>query len=326
MGTHTDINTQKDALHRLVEEEMPLEAQIACLRELTLENLSPDTVTEAVLLFRKHMIPVDLGGRDAVDPVGTGGDKSGSFNISTTSALVAAAAGIPVAKHGNVSISSKSGGIDLLRALNLPVPVSAVQAQSDFQKNNIVFFFAQAFHPVFRKFTDSRRALAAEGVITLFNILGPLLNPAGVTRTVTGVFRADLVPLMAEVRAATGTQKALIVHGNGMDELTLTGENKIAELADGKIRYYTAAPEDWGFSVCSAEDLQGGTPQENAEITRGIFDGRITGAKKDVAVLNAAAAIYTGTDGTGFSEALDIARETVEKGAATALLDRLTER
>lgn len=317
------MTAQRESIHRLLEDDLPLAEQIGCLRGLSLDRLTPETVTEAVRLFRTKMIAVTLPHQDAVDPVGTGGDKSGSFNISTTSALAAAAAGTAIAKHGNISISSKSGGIDLLRELHLPIPVTAEQAVDDFTRNNIVFFFAQMFHPVFKNFTDARRALAAEGVITLFNILGPLLNPAETQRTVTGVFRADLVPLVAAVKLATGTKKALIVHGAGMDELTLTGENIIAEISGGKISYDTKTPDDFGFTPCAAEELQGGSPQENAAITRGIFDGSLQGAKKDIVILNTAAAIYAGDDLITFEDALAKAREAIESGAALALLDRL---
>jgi anthranilate phosphoribosyltransferase len=318
-----NMNAQKDSIHRLVHDELSMDGQLDCLRGLTLDSLTPELVAEAVKLFRGQMIAVPLPHKDAVDPVGTGGDKSGSFNISTTSALAAAAAGTAIAKHGNISISSKSGGIDLLQELHLTIPGTAAQAVSEFERNNIVFFFAQIFHPVFKNFTAARRALAAEGVITLFNILGPLLNPAETQRTVTGVFRADLVPLVAEVKRATGIKKALIVHGNGMDELTLTGENIIAEINGDDIRYYTKTPEDFGFQSCTADDIQGGSPQENAVITRAIFDGSITGAKKDIVILNTAAAIYVGDDDITFDAALEKARAAIESGAATALLERL---
>ncbi|TNE31182.1 MAG: anthranilate phosphoribosyltransferase [Alphaproteobacteria bacterium] len=318
-----NTDTQKDAIHRLVQDNLSVEQQQDCLRDLALDSLTPELVTEAVRLFRTKMVAVPLPHQDAVDPVGTGGDKSGSFNISTTSALAAAAAGTPIAKHGNISISSKSGGVDLLKELQLTIPSTAAQAVTEFERNNIVFFFAQLFHPVFKNFTAARRALAAEGVITLFNILGPLLNPAKTQRTVTGVFRADLVPLVAEVKRATGTKKALIVHGNGMDELTLTGENTIAEINGDDIRYYTKTPDDFGLSSCTADDIQGGSPQENAVITRGIFDGNITGAKKDIVILNTAAAIYAGDDDITFDAALEKARHAIESGAAKALLERL---
>lgn len=318
------MTAQREFIHRLLEDDLPLAAQIDCLRGLALDSLTPDIVTEAVRLFRGKMVAVQLPHSDAVDPVGTGGDKSGSFNISTTSALAAAAAGTAIAKHGNISISSKSGGVDLLRELQLPIPVTAQQAAEDFTRHNIVFFFAQMFHPVFKNFTEARRALAAEGVITLFNILGPLLNPAKTQRTVTGVFRADLVPLVAEVKLATGTKKALIVHGAGMDELTLTGGNIIAEISGGKINTYTKTPEDFGFAPCRAEDIQGGSPAENAAITRGIFDGSVRGAKKDIVILNTAAAIYAGDDLITFAAALEKAREAIDSGGAQALLERLS--
>lgn len=319
MATHTQIT----ALNRLVEEDLSLPEQITCLKNLVLDNLSPDLIAQAVETFRTKMIAVSLSNDDAVDLAGTGGDKSNSFNISTTASLVAAAAGTPIAKHGNVSISSKSGGVDLLRMLNLPIPETEKDAQTYFQKDDIVFFFAQIFHPVFKKFIPARKALAQDGIITVFNILGPLLNPAQTRRSITGVFRPDLVELVAQVKQKTGTTKSLIVHGNGMDEFSLTGENIIAEIQGGAITYRTQMPEDFGFAVCTAEDIAGGNPEENAAITRGIFDGSITGAKKDIVVLNAAGAIYVGADDLTFEDALKHANDAIESGAADQLLKRL---
>ena len=320
----TDMNTQIDSIHRLIQEDLSLDEQITCLKTLSLDELSVETIVEAVHAFRKKMIFVDLPNKEAVDLAGTGGDKSNSFNISTTASIVAAAAGTPIAKHGNVSISSKSGGIDLLRMMNLPIPDTKEEAIANFEKDNIVFFFAQTFHPIFKKFSPARKALAGEGVITLFNILGPLLNPAKTPRSINGVFRADLVELVAEVKAATGTTRSLVMHGNGMDELSLTGQNTIAEIKDGKIICETKMPEDFGLSPCTAEDIEGGTPEENAKITYGIFDGSITGAKKDIVVLNAAAAIYVGSDLLDFSESIEAAQNAIETGEAQRVLERLS--
>ena len=312
-----------DILHRLVEEELELSDQIEALRSLTLDRVDLPLLVEAIHLFREQMIPVDID-QNSVDMAGTGGDRSGTFNISTTSAIVASAAEVPIAKHGNVSISSKSGGVDLLRALNIDLPETAGAAQKTFQDHNCVFLFAQKFHPIFAKFIPARRALAAHGVITIFNILGPLLNPASVRRQICGVFQPNLVELMAHALLETSTKRGLVVYGNGLDEFSISGENKVAEIHDGKIDFYTKSPKDLGFKTCDIEELKGGLPDENATITNQILSGEITGPKKDIVALNAGAAIYLGSDDLSFKEAINKANEAIESGAALLKLESLS--
>ncbi|HRJ12409.1 MAG TPA: anthranilate phosphoribosyltransferase [Alphaproteobacteria bacterium] len=311
------------SLRVLLENDLSSGQQVVHMRALAIEKLDADILAEAVNLFRTQMIPVDLGGAPAIDMCGTGGDRSGSFNISTTASFVAAAAGVPVAKHGNVSITSKSGGIDLLNALGVKIPDDVAAAQKQFADHGITFLFAQRFHPVFRKFIDARRVLAAEGTRTIFNILGPLLNPAGVQRSIMGVFAPELVKLIAEVKLRTGTRRALIVHGGGMDELTLTGMNIIAEIRNSEIIHSTRAPDEFGFATCDAIDIAGADAEENAKITIGILDGTIQGPRRDIVVLNAAAAIYVHDDQISFADAIARARAAIDNGSALALLQRL---
>lgn len=312
--------TSSTALRHLVQDDLPPAAQLAHMRFLAIEHLSEDLLVEAVELLRSAMTPVDLGTRDIVDLAGTGGDRSGSFNISTTASFVAAAAGARVAKHGNVSITSKSGGIDLLNALKVKIPEDAVAAQKQFADHNIAFLFAQRFHPIFKKFTEARRTLAAEGTRTIFNVLGPLLNPASAQRSIMGVFAPELVELIARVKLRTGTKRALIMHGSGMDELTLVGDNSIAEIKNGKIIHSHRSPQDFGFAKCNAADIAGGDAAENAKITLGVLDGSIHGPRRDIVILNAAAAIYVGEDSLSFTDAATRAQNALQNGAALKLL------
>lgn len=307
-------------LQQLVQEDLPLEQQIALMRGLAIANLTDDILVGAVELFRSQMIPVQLDADFVVDLCGTGGDGAGSFNISTTSCFVAAAAGVKLAKHGNVSITSRSGGIDLLLALGVRIPENADAVRRQFDTHGLAFLFAQNFHPIFKKFTEARRVLAGEGIKTIFNILGPLLNPAHANCSVMGVFSSDLVEMIARTKLRTGQHCAYIVYGNGMDEFTLTGPNNIAEIKDHEIITYTKTPQDFGMKTCSPDDLQGGGPDENAAITLGILDGSITGARRDIVVLNAAMAIVAGIENTGFNAAAEMAREAIDSGKALRLL------
>lgn len=308
------------SLQQLVEEDLPPVQQIALMRGLAVANLTDDLLVTAVEIFRTKMIPVKLDADFVVDLCGTGGDRSGSFNISTTASFVAAAAGIKVAKHGNVSITSRSGGIDLLRALGVQIPENADGARRQFDTYGLAFLFAQNFHPIFKKFTEARRALAGEGIKTIFNVLGPLLNPAHVNCSVMGVFSADLVEMIARVKLRTGQHCAYIAYGNGMDEFTLTGPNKIAEIKDKEIISYSKTPQDFGMKECGPHDLQGGGPDENAAITLGILDGSIQGAKRNIVILNAAMAILAGMENIGFHDAVEMAREAMDSRKALQLL------
>lgn len=315
----------KDLLTDLVLNQHDLKGQMDLLKQLSLEKIDTDTLAFAVEFFRSQMFAIDLGkdSEYAIDMAGTGGDKSGTFNISTTSALVAAAAGAKIAKHGNVSISSKSGGIDLLRALHVYLPEAAEDAINYFQEHGLVFLFAQHYHPTFKNFTAARKELADNGVITLFNILGPLLNPAKVKRCICGVFRADLLEMMAGALKKTGAKKALIVHGSGLDELSITGDNLVLEINEGTIQNHEWSPETFGFKRADISHLQGGTPEENAAITKGILYGDIKGPKKDIVSLNAGAALYVSADEYGLADCIDLARATIENGKAATLLEGL---
>jgi anthranilate phosphoribosyltransferase len=318
-----DTNNQLDALAQLLGGGLTLPEQQAHLSSLLIDPVDEAVLLAAVLAFRDRMTRVDLGPPDLVDLSGTGGDKSGTFNISTTASILAAAAGVPVAKHGNVAITSQSGSFDLLRAMGMWVPDSPEAARAQFDQHGITFLFGQTFHPALRDYAAARRALAALGKRTLFNILGPLLNPAGARRSLMGVFSPDLMEPIARVMLASGTESAWIVHGDGLDEFTLTGPTRITEIRDGKMKNIVHVPEDFGFQTCALDDLRGGTADENAVITRGILCGDILGPKRDIVILNAAAAIYVGREKTTMTEALALARMALKNGSAWQLCQRM---
>lgn len=310
-------------LARLLDEDLDTAEQIICLKQLALEYVDADILAYAVKLFRGRMNRVTAEGSGLVDLCGTGGDKSGSFNISTTAALVVAGAGYRVAKHGNVSITSKSGSIDLLRAMGVPIPETPDAALSQLERAGIMFLFAPYYHPAFKKFAVARKELAGSGTRTIFNLLGPLLNPASVRRSIIGVFSPDFVRPVAEVLLCTGTERALVFHGNGMDELSLTGPNVVCEISDGRIVSHTWVPDYFGLPGCITQDLAGGTPEENAETAQGILEGKVDGARRNMVILNAGAAIYAAGNDMTLNDAIGLARRSLESGDAARVLERL---
>ena len=255
-----------------------------------------------------------------VDVVGTGGDKSNTFNISTTAAFVAAGAGLKVAKHGNRAASSQCGSADVLEALGVRIDLNAKQVERCLEKVGICFMFAPTFHPAMRCAAAPRREI---GIPTVFNILGPLTNPAGAKAQVLGVANGSLVEKLALVLQSLGCCHALVVHGeDGLDEITITGKTQICELKDGCTRSYSIGPEDFGFEKASMTEVKGGTPDENAEMLRRILNGE-RGAKRDVVVMNTAAALVAGNRASDFREGAHIAEKVIDNGQAQAKLEEL---
>ena len=253
--------------------------------------------------------------------MGTGGDHSGTFNISTTAAFVIAGTGVPVAKHGNRSITSKAGSADVLAALGVRLDLTPEQVATCVDEANIGFCYAVNHHPAMRHAIGPRRELAAR---TVFNILGPLTNPAGVTCLAIGVFSADLTEPLAHVLGRLGSSAALVMHGyGGLDELSLAGPNRISELRAGQVRTYQLDPADLGLPRAQLGDLKGGDAQENALITRRILAGQERGPKRDAVLLNTAAALTL--HNCDWSTALARAEQSVDSGAAQQALDRLIE-
>ena len=257
-----------------------------------------------------------------IDLVGTGGDGTNTFNISTTSAFVAAAAGVPVAKHGNRAISSKSGAADVLESLGVNIMLEAPQVQKCIEKVGIGFMFAQIFNKSMKNVGQARKDM---GIRTIFNILGPVSNPSNAKAALIGVYSNSLTEPIAHAMQAMGVERAMIVSGfDGMDEITVTGKTTVSEIKDGRVETYELDPKDYGFEYASAEELKGGQGEANAEITREILSGK-TGAKRDIVLLNAGAAIYVGGKADSIKEGIEIAKDTIDKGLALDKIKELAE-
>lgn len=300
------------------------ESQIgAYLMALRMKGETTDEITGSARAMRNaaHKVPTTVDA-DLLDTCGTGGDKSGSFNISTTVAFVAAGAGIPVAKHGNRAATSKCGSADVLAELGVNLDLTPEQVGRCVDDVGIGFLFAVKLHPAMRYAIGPRRDLA---IRTIFNILGPLTNPAGAQRQLMGVFAADLTDLLAHVLQALGTKSAMVVNGyGGLDELTVTGPNRISYLReDGTIVQLDIDPTELGFRMASINELKGDDAPTNAVILRGVLDGSETGAKRDVVLLNTGAAIMAAGKVSEISEGIDVARDVIDSGRAVEKLDSL---
>jgi anthranilate phosphoribosyltransferase len=294
----------------------------AYLTAMSVKGETIDEITGSAAGMRKHCIRL-LHNRDVLEIVGTGGDRSNSFNISTTSSLVISAAGIPVAKHGNRAATSKSGAADVLEALGVNISVPPEKSLELLNEMDLCFLFAQNYHIAMRYVAPVRREL---GIRTIFNILGPLVNPAGANRELLGVYEKELVEPMAQVLSNLGVTDALVVFGqDGLDEISLSAETSVCEVRRGSFRSYELRPEDLGFTRCSREQLTGGSPAENAAITRAVLTGE-QGARRDAVILNSAAAIYIARPELGLAEAIRQAGETIDSGAALAQLERFIQR
>lgn len=258
---------------------------------------------------------------DVVDTCGTGGDGAHTYNISTAAALIAAGAGVKVAKHGTRSLSSKSGSSDVLAALGVNIECSTEQSQRALEEAGICFMFAPAYHGAMRHVTPVRAEL---GFRTVFNLMGPLSNPAGAKRQLLGVYDPRLIEPLAEVLGQLGATKAWVVHGDGMDEVTTTGVTEIAEWRDGRLRRFQLTPEDAGLKRVEKKALRGGDPQRNAKALRDVLVGK-PGPYRDVALMSAAAALVVADKAEDLKEGVAIASRSIAEGRAQAALDRLVE-
>jgi anthranilate phosphoribosyltransferase len=255
-----------------------------------------------------------------VDPVGTGGDCTGTVNISSAAALVAAAAGVNIAKHGNRSVSSSSGSADFFEALGLDITLTPKEVEASIEQNGFGFMFAPTFHPAMRHAAQVRRHL---GIRTLFNILGPLSNPAGAKGQVIGVHDPAIMPFVTETLRQIGVYHALVVHGaDHMDEISITGETEVYELKDGTITHYTVKPEDFGLNQAPLSAIRGSTPAENARVIEAVFRGA-TGPIRDVILMNAAATIYVGQKAANLQEAFKLASQAIDQGAVIKKVEQL---
>jgi anthranilate phosphoribosyltransferase len=290
---------------------------------LTALRLKGETVPEIVGFarsMRNHVVPVRPERTDLVDTCGTGGDGAGTFNISTTAAFVVAGAGLGVAKHGNRAASSKTGSADVLEALGARLTLTPRQVADCIDETGIGFMFAPAHHPAMKHAIGPRREM---GIRTVFNILGPLTNPAFVSAQVMGVPDRALTEPLAKVLQGLGSTSAFVVHGaDGLDELSTTGPNQVSRLHEGRVETTFIDPEAYELPRASLNDLRGGTPEENAEITRGILRGQLKGHCRDVVILNAAAALVAGGAAGDLAAGIDLAARAIDGGQAHATLER----
>lgn len=290
----------------------------AFLTAMSVKGETIEEITASAAGMRKYCIRI-LHELDVLEIVGTGGDRSNSFNISTTSALVISAAGIPVAKHGNRAASSKSGAADVLESLGVDITIPPERSLHLLKTINLCFLFAQNYHISMKYVAPVRREL---GIRTIFNILGPLVNPAGANMELLGVYDAELIEPMAKVLSNLGVKSGMVVYGqDGLDEISLSSSTRICELRNGEFKSYVIEPEQFGFKRCKKEELVGGSPADNAKITRDILSG-VKGPKRDAVLLNSAAAIHIARPEVSFKEGIVIAAGVIDSGRALAQLER----
>lgn len=295
----------------------------AYLAALSTKSTRAETIEEimgSAIAMREHALPFDHEGLDAFEIVGTGGDHANSINISTASAIVAASAGVKVAKHGNRAASSRCGAADCLEALGINLDQSPEMCRKTLDDVGICFMFAQKYHTSMKYVGAIRKEL---GIRTVFNILGPLTNPAKPSMYVLGVYDEYLVEPVAKVLAQMGVRRALVVYGREkLDEISACGETAVCELKEGYYRTSVICPEDFGLVPGTKDELTGGTPEENAKITRGILDGSIGGTRRNAVLMNAAAGLYAAGHADTFQDGIARAAERIDSGDAAALLDR----
>ena len=309
--------TAEAVMHEIMTGEASSVQMSAYLTALSLKGETIEEISASASGMRKHCIRL-LHDVDALEIVGTGGDHANTFNISTTAAIIAAASGIPVAKHGNRSASSQCGAADVLEALGVNINIPPEKSAELLHNIGICFLFAQNYHIAMKYVAPIRRELA---IRTIFNILGPLTNPAGAAMQLLGVYDRDLVEPLANVMVNIGAKNAMVVYGeDGLDEISLSAPTFVCEVRDGWSRSYTLTPEQFGFERCKKEDLRGNTPAENAEILRAVLRGE-KGSKRDAAVLNAAAAMFVTGRHESIESAIKVACEVIDSKAAEKKLD-----
>ena len=294
----------------------------AYLTALALKGETIDEITASAAGMRAHCIKL-LHNLDVLEIVGTGGDGSNSFNISTTSSLVIAAGGVPVAKHGNRAASSKSGAADVLEALGVKITLTPERSAEILKMINICFLFAQNYHIAMKYVAPIRKEL---GIRTVFNILGPLSNPAGANMELMGVYDQSLVEPLAQVMANLGVNRGMVVYGqDSLDEISMCAPTSVCEIRDGKFTSYEITPEQFGYERCEKGALTGGTPAENAEITKAILKGEEKGPKRQAVCLNAGAALYIAGKAASIEEGVKLAESLIDSGAALKKLEEFVE-
>lgn len=318
-GGTLDEDEIVDALALLAGDDAGVEQRAAFLMALRVRGETVEEITGAARSLRSSMVRVSAPD-GAVDIVGTGGDSHGTYNVSTCAAIVAAGAGLTIAKHGNRSVSSKSGASDVLGALGVKIDAPLARVEAAIKDAGIGFLWAPMHHPAMKTWGPVRAEL---GIRSLFNLLGPICNPASVKRQVVGVFAREWVEPIAEALSKLGAEHVWVVHGaDGMDELTTTGVSTVAELAEGSIAVFEVTPEDAGLPRASLDDLKGGDAMENAEAINALLGGK-AGAFRDIVLFNAAAALIVAGKAASLGDGVKRAAKSIDSGAARAALDRL---
>ena len=311
-----------DAMNQIMTgEATPLQVA-SFLTALRMKGESVEEVTGAARVMREKAHRVQVGSKTVIDTCGTGGDQKGTFNISTTAAFVVAGAGVNVAKHGNRSVSSQSGSADVLGALGVKVDAPKERVEECIARIGIGFLFAPLLHEAMKYAVQPRRDI---GIRTVFNLLGPLTNPALATHQLIGLYSGDLVGMIAHVLKNLGSVCAMVVHGmEGLDEISLCGPTKVAELRGGQVKEYIIEPEQFGLKRCRMEELHGGNAEQSAAIVRGVLHGD-NGPARDVVLLNGGAALYVSGSAATIQDGIQMAAESIDSGKAREKLARLVE-
>ena len=324
MVNHTDLSEAEtiEVMNQIMTgESTPLQVA-AFLTALRMKGETVAEITGAARVMREKAHRVDVGSKTVLDTCGTGGDQKGTFNISTTSAFVVAGAGVPVAKHGNRSVSSQSGSADVLGALGVRVDAPKERVEQCIAKIGIGFLFAPLLHEAMKYAVQPRRDI---GIRTIFNLLGPLTNPALASYQLIGIYSGELVAVIARVLKNLGSARAMVVHGlEGLDEISLCGPTKVAELRDGKVTEYILEPEQMGFARCRLEELHGGNAEESAVIVKSVLQGD-QGSPRNVVLLNSGAALYVSGSAATLQDGIRLGAESIDSGRARQKLDQLVE-
>jgi len=320
--TRADLTeAEAESVMREIMQGEATDAQIAAyITALRMKGETVEEITGSARVMREKAVAIKIDAHYQVDTCGTGGDMAHTFNISTTAAFAVAAAGVTVAKHGNRSVSSKSGSADVLQALGVNIEIPAHRAEECIKDIGIGFLFAPMMHLAMKYAIGPRREI---GVRTIFNVLGPLTNPAKVTSQVMGVYAADLTTLLARALGNLGASHAFVVHGmDGLDEITITDRTRVSEFRNGKVDDYFIHPSDFGLATGKAEDLKGGDAKENAAISVEVLSGE-KGPRRDIVLLNAAAALAAAGRAAGLKEGITLAAASIDSGAALNKLEQL---
>jgi anthranilate phosphoribosyltransferase len=321
MGGHLSQTEASNVLSEIIDGDVT-DAQIsALLIALAIKGETVDELTGFAAVMRQRAAYFPTKHKLFVDTSGTGGDSKGTFNISTAAAFIIAGAGVPVAKHGNRAVSSRSGSADILNELGIKITLSPESAGHCLDEIGICFMFAPAFHTATKRVAEIRRQL---GVRTAFNLLGPLTNPARTPRQLVGVFSRTGMQKCAHVLAQLGTQRAWVVYGSdGLDEITLSGITYVAEVDNGKVNFFELSPKDFGFTPIATESIAGGTPAENAQILRELLSNNRNDAIKSIVLTNAAAVLYLCDHARSLKDAVELASQTIIQGKALEKLEQL---